>query len=175
MSVPGIAARCVLFGTLFASVASCQQLPRPAARLSDIREVTRYLGTYPCANGLLKSQAVLSALKGAMGQDFQKYRQHISLSGCGKLELRDGWAFADISQSHVGGYTSYVFIRPTDGEAYVFWLKSAVGNKDWEIYGEKPVPQSILHTVESELNEGWGHVAGFRFDGQNLVIALKQP
>jgi len=175
MSVSGFAARYVLFGTLFTSVALSQHLPRPAARLSDIREVTRYLGTYPCANGLLKSPAVLSALRSATGQDFQKYRQHISLSGCGKLELRDGWVFADISQSHVGGYTSYVFLRPNDGKAYVFWLKSAVWNKDWEIYGEKPVPQSILHTVESELNEGWGHVAGFRFDGQNLVINLTQP
>ena len=154
---------------------SLAQPPQAAAkRLSDIREIGRFLGTYPCANGLLSSPALTSALKTTLGSDYQTYRQHVALSGCGAMVVRDGFVFADVSQLHVGGYTSYIFVRPTDGAMWVFWLKSAVWDKNWELYGPRPIPESLLHTTEVELNTGWGHVAEFRFDRENLVIKLKK-
>jgi hypothetical protein len=88
--------------------------------------------------------------------------------------MRDGFVFADVSQLHVGGYTSFIFVRPIDGTTYVFWLKSAVRDKDWQLYGPRPVPESVLRTVETELNTEWGHVAQFRLDGQNLIILLNK-
>ena len=90
------------------------------------------------------------------------------------MAMRDQFVFADVSELHVGGYTSYIFVRPTDGTTYVFWLKSAVWDKNWELYGPRPVPEQLLHIIEAELNQGWGHVARFRFDGQNLVITLNK-
>jgi hypothetical protein len=151
------------------------QAQKPTARrLSDIREIGRFLGTYPCENGLLNSPSVTTALKTTLGSDYPAYRQHVASSGCGALEMRDGFVFADVSQLHVGGYTSFIFVHPIDGTTYVFWLKSAVWDKDWQLYGPRPVPESVLRTVETELNTGWGHVAQFRFDGQNLIILLNK-
>jgi hypothetical protein len=90
--------------------------------------------------------------KETLRSDYQAYRQHIAFSGCGPLELRDGYIFADVSQLHVGGYTSFIFIHSNDATTYVFWLKGTVRDKEWELYGPKPVPDAVLHTVEAELN-----------------------
>jgi hypothetical protein len=159
----------------FLVFAATAQAQKPTANhLSDLREIGGFLGSYPCENGLLNSPALVSALKKTLRSDYQAYRQHIAFSGCGPLELRDGYIFADVSQLHVGGYTSFIFIHSNDATTYVFWLKGTVRDKEWELYGPKPVPDAVLHTVEAELNTGWGHVAQFRFDGQNMVITLNK-
>jgi hypothetical protein len=146
-----------------------------ASHISDVRDITRFLGTYPCDNGLLRSPAILSALRKTLGQDYREYRQHIALSGCGSLEMRDKYVFADVSQLHVGGYTSYILISPSDRTTYVFWLKSTVREKDWAFYGPRPIPETVLHIVETKLNEAWGHVANFRIVDQNLMILPNKP
>lgn len=71
-------------------------------------------------------------------------------------------------------YTSYIFVRPSDGTTYVFWLNSTVREKHWAFNGPKPIPEIVLHTVETELNVAWGHVAHFQIVGQNLEIMPNQ-
>jgi hypothetical protein len=163
-----------LLAPFFVVTALAQPPKTSAKRLADIREIGRFVGTYPCETGLLDSPAMTSALKTTLASDYGAYEQFVALSGCGAMEMRAGFVFADVSQEHVGGYTSFIFVRPTDGTTYVFWLKSTVWDKDWELYGPKPVPESVLHTIATELNTGWGHVAHFRFDGQNLVITVNK-
>jgi hypothetical protein len=145
-----------------------------AERLSDIHQISKYLGTYPCENGLLRSPALKSAFKRTLGADYREYLKHVSMSGCGRLEMRDQYVFADVSQLHVGGYTSYIFVRSGDDTTYIFWLNPPVREKHWAFYGPKPIPGPVLETVETELNQAWGHVARFRIVGQNLEIDLKK-
>ena len=155
--------------------AAIAQPSKPSAkRLSDIHKITTFLGTFPCECGLLQSPALQSAFKQTLGKDYPEYQTHISLSGCGRLEMRDEYAFADVSQLHVGGYTSYIFVRPSDGATYVFWLNSIVREKHWAFYGQKPIPEIVLQTVAAELNNAWGHVAHFQAVGQNLEIVLNK-
>jgi len=164
----------LLICPIWCYTATAQTSKAAAERLSDIHQISKFLGTYPCENGLLDSPALKSAFKRALGTDYREYLKHISVSGCGRLEMRDQYAFADVSQLHVGGYTSYIFVRPSDGTTYVFWLDSTVKEKHWAFYGPKPIPEIVLHTVETELNEAWGHVAQFQIVGQNLEIMLNQ-
>lgn len=160
----------VVVCSIWCYVTNAQPGKPSAARLTDIHQISRFLGTYPCENDLLDSPALKTAFKRTLGTDYREYLKHISLSGCGLLKMRDQYVFADVSQLHVGGYTSYIFVRPSDGIMYVFWLKSTVSEKQWALYGSKPVPDIVLHTVEAELNEAWGHVAHFKIVGQNLEI-----
>jgi hypothetical protein len=164
----------LLICPIWCYTATAQPSKPTAGRLSDIHQISKFLGTYPCESGLLDSPALKSAFKRTLGADYREYLKHISLSGCGRLEMRDQYAFADVSQLHVGGYTSYIFVRPSDGTTYVFWLNSTVREKHWAFYGPKPIPEIVLHTVETELNEAWGHVAHFQIVGQNLEIVPNQ-
>jgi hypothetical protein len=96
----------------------------------------------------------------------------MGLSGCGAIEKRDRFLLMDVSQLHVGGYTSLIFVRLTDGAIFLFWLKSTVADKQWSFYGERPIPATVSQTVESELNKEWGHVARFSVHGENVEIRL---
>jgi hypothetical protein len=79
--------------------AAIAQPSKPSAkRLSDIHKITTFLGTFPCECGLLQSPALQSAFKQTLGKDYPEYQTHISLSGCGRLEMRDEYAFAHVSQ-----------------------------------------------------------------------------
>jgi hypothetical protein len=78
----------------------------------------------------------------------------------------------DVSQLHVGGYSSLIFVRLTDGMLFVFWLKSQVGEKQWQFYGPRPIPETVTKTVEAEMNKEWGHVAKFTARGEELDIEL---
>lgn len=59
--------------------------------------------------------------------------------------MRDGFVFADGSQLHVGGYTSYIFVRPTDGATWVLWLSPQYGTRTGNSADRDPsrVPFSI--------------------------------
>jgi hypothetical protein len=153
---------------------TAQPRKKSAAELSDIHMIGKFLGAFPCENGLINSPALRSVLKRALDTDYREYENFSSLAGCGRLERRDQYVFADISQLHVGGYTSYIFVRPRDGTTYVFLLNSTVSEKHWTLYGPKPVPDIVLQTVGAELNGAWGHVANFQFVGQNLQIHLNK-
>ena len=96
----------------------------------------------------------------------------MGFSGCGAIEKRDGFLLMDVSQLHVGGYTSLIFIRLSDGAVFLFWLKSTVADKQWSFYGKRPIPATVSQIVESELNEQWGHVARFIIHGENVEIRL---
>jgi hypothetical protein len=117
---------------------------------------------------------LLGALKNAMGQDYSAYREHMQASGCGPIERRDGFLLMDVSQLHVSGYSSLIFVRQTDGVLFVFWLKSQVGEKQWQFYGPRPIPEAVTKTVETEMNQEWGHVAKFTVRGEELDIELKK-
>ena len=152
------------------------QTPQPQVhptRLSSTRDLAKFVGTYPCSNGLLQDRVLLSSLRKVLAGDYQAYREHMGLSGCGAIEKRDGFLLMDVSQQHVGGYSSLIFIRLTDGAVFLFWLKSTVAEKRWSFYGQRPIPSTVSQIVESELNEEWGHVAQFSVDGENLEIQLK--
>lgn len=151
------------------------QTPQPQVhptRLASTRDLAKFVGTYPCSNGLLQDRVLLSSLRKVLDSDYQAYREHMGLSGCGAIEKRDGFLLMDVSQLHVGGYTSLIFIRLHDGALFLFWLKSTVAEKHWSFYGQRPIPTTVCQIVESELNKEWGHVAQFSFDGENLEIRL---
>jgi hypothetical protein len=114
----------------------------------------------------------LSSLKKILEGNYQAYREHMGLSGCGAIEKREGFLLMDVSQLHVGGYTSLIFIRPSDGAVFLFWLKSTVAEKQWSFYGRRPIPATINQIVESELNKEWGHVARFSVHDENVEIQL---
>ena len=132
---------------LMSAVARAGDKDAPPPRLTSTRDLAQYVGTYPCSNGLLKQPVLLDTLKKTLGPDYDAYREHMQLSGCGAIERRDGFLFLDVSQLHVGGYSSLIFVRLSDGELFVFWLKSTVADKQWQLYGPRPIPETIIHAV----------------------------
>lgn len=142
-------------------------------RGSRVRDLARYVGSYPCANGLLKQRVLLNSLKDILNEDYEAYREHMKFSGCGAIEKKDGLLLMDVSQLHVGGYTSMIFVRSRDGALFLFWLKKTVAEKDYSFYGKRPIPAVVSRIVESELNTSWGHVAHFRVHGENVEIDLR--
>ena len=164
----------VLRIALASAVASAADKGAPPPRLTSTRDLAHYVGTYPCSNGLLKDRVLLGALKKTLGPEYDAYREHIHFSDCGAIERRDGFLLLDVSQLHVGGYSSLIFVRLTDGNLFLFWLKSTVADKQWQLYGPRPIPETVLHTVETEMNTSWGHVALFSMRGEQLDIEVRQ-
>lgn len=140
--------------------------------IKSTRDLAKYVGTYPCSNGLLKQPSLLSSLKDILDGDYRAYREHMKFSGCGAIEKRGDFLLMDVSQLHVGGYTSLIFIRLSDGVAFLFWLKGNVAEKDYSFYGPRPIPAPISEIVGSELNTAWGHRAKFRVYGDKVDIQL---
>jgi hypothetical protein len=96
----------------------------------------------------------------------------MKFSGCGAIEKRGEFLLMDVSQLHVGGYTSLIFVRLSDGVLFLFWLKSTVAKKEYSFYGEKPIPVAVSEIVESQLNTTRGHIAQFHIHGENVQIDL---
>lgn len=144
------------------------------AHLRSTRDLERYVGTYPCRNGLLKDPVLLDALRSVLGNDYAAYKDHMKFSGCGAIEQRADLLLLDVSQLHVGGYSSLILVRPSDGKLFLFWLKSTVAEKQWQLYGERPIPGSVSQAVQTELNTTWGRVAHFTMRDENLAIELAQ-
>ena len=122
-----------------------------------------YVGVYPCAgkDKFFHEPAVRKALRDALGSDYANYQKHRALSGCGPVEVYRNYLFVDISQVHVGGYTSMLLFDPSRRSAYVFWLKSAVLEWDAKTYGRHPIPPEALGKFADAMNVTWGHVATF--------------
>ena len=74
----------------------------------------KYVGAYPCAgkDQFFSEPAVAGALKQALGSAAERYNKHRSISGCGAIARYDKYLFVDISQLHVGGYTSMILLDP---------------------------------------------------------------
>lgn len=162
-----------LFAAINATAFAQQQKPpQQVPQLTTLRDLSKFVGTYPCSNGLLKERVLLQSLRKILGADYQAYRNHMKFSGCGAIRSVDGFFQMDVSQLHVGGYESLMFVRQSDGAMFLFWLKSGVAQKDYKFYGSRPIPAQVSLAVESELNEGWGHVAHFIVHGDQLEIQL---
>ena len=120
----------------------------------------------------MKQPVLLSSLKNILDGDYDAYREHIKFSGCGAIERKGAFLLMDVSQLHVGGYMSMIFVRSRDGAVFLFWLKKTVAEKDYSFYGQRPIPTAIGQIVESELNTTWGHVAHFHVRGESVEIQM---
>jgi hypothetical protein len=78
----------------------------------------------------------------------------------------------DVSQLHVGGYTSLILVREPDEAIFLFWLSSTVAERTARVYGPRPVPAEALDIFRHEMNSSWGHVACFTVDADSLAIDL---
>jgi hypothetical protein len=140
--------------------------------LDSLQDLSQYLGTYPCSNGLLHSPVLLNALAATLKKDYAAYREHMSESGCGAIERRGGYILMDVSQLHVGGYGSVILVRRTDGVVFVYWLRSTVAKGKAHIYGPRPVPAEALAIFAHDESVGWGHVACFTISADTIVIDM---
>ena len=159
----------IVLGGLLITDAASQSHP---LRINSTRDLAKYVGTYPCNNGLLQQRVLLSSLRNILNDDYQAYQEHMKFSGCGAIEQKSGFLLMDVSQLHVGGYTSMIFVRSRDGAVFLFWLKKTVAEKEYSFYGQRPIPTAVSRIVESELNTTWGHVAHFHVRGENVEIEL---
>ena len=141
--------------------------------LVSLADIGTHVGEYPCSTGLLESPVLLAALKAAIGDDYEAYRKHMGFSGCGMIEKRDSLFKLDVSQLHVGGYGSIIFINSETKAVHVYWLRARVWDKNYRIYGPRPVPGAVMEWIVESMNVEWGHVATFSAKGEELAIALK--
>ncbi len=135
----------------------------------------RYVGTYPCTNGIIVSPALQNALARTLGKDFAAYQKHLGLSSCGPIEREGQYIVMDESRMGVGGYSSLIYVRLPDEAMYVFWLDSLVTDKVYRIYGPRPIPPDVMSSIVRHMNDGWGQVATFSASGEKLSIVLKKP
>ncbi len=150
------------------------QTPRASPRLRSVTDVVAYIGTYPCRTRLLRAPVLRQGIMSVLGADSSAYAEHIERSGCGKIEKDRDLVVMDVSQLHVGGYSSLIIVRPSDGAIWVYWLDAPVAiNAPSHIYGSRPVPVDVLHGIEQRMNEAWGHVAHFRAEADSVVIEHK--
>ena len=135
----------------------------------------KYIGKYPKQTKFFDEPLVKSELKRILGKDYQQYRQHVGFSGCGPFILKDNLLYADVSQLHVGGYSSLVFADLKERRFFLFWLKGQVAAKEYQIYGDKPIPEPILGIIVEEMNQSWGHVAEFAIKDNTIAIGIRKP
>lgn len=137
---------------------------------TDLKE---YIGTYPKQTDFFQNQIIIQELKRILDEDFLKYQEHISFSGSGEIKYKHGLIYGDVSQQHVGGYTSIFFVDPTSEKMHLFWLKQSVKDKDYYIYGDKPVPIDVMNLIIEKMNIKWGHVASFNIVRDSIEIEIK--
>jgi hypothetical protein len=146
---------------------------QPTIKTPGWKELKGYIGSYSKDTDFFKNPIIATELKRILGADWMSYQDHFALSGCGEIEYRYGLMYGDVSQLHVGGYTSLFFVDINDKKMYLFWLKGTVGRKDYKIYGDNPIPASVLNLIEQEMNITWGHVATFIIKGDSIDIQTK--
>jgi hypothetical protein len=133
----------------------------------------KYIGTFPKNTDFFKNPIIVNELKRILGADYKSYCDHVTLSGCGAMMSQDNLIYGDVSQLHVGGYGSEIFIDLQKRKIYLFWLPGMVRDKKYKIYGDKPIPQNILKLFVDNMNEGWGHVVNFSIESDSIKIDLK--
>jgi hypothetical protein len=140
---------------------------------SNWNDLKKYIGTYSKDTDFFRNPIVKNELEKILGKDLKDYEEHLSLSGCGEIEYKYGLLYGDVSQLHVGGFSSLFFVDITNKKMYLFWLSGTVGGKDYKIYGDKPIPANVLNLIEQEMNICWGHVARFFVKGDSIDIETK--
>jgi hypothetical protein len=154
------------------SAALAAQVKRPAVQ--SLAALPRYVGTYPCTNGVIVSPVMQEALKRALGPDFAAYQKHVALASCGPVEVEGQYYVIDESQMGVGGHTSLIFVKLPEETVHVFWLKSLLAERNCAIYGPRPVPKEVMASILRRMNEGWGRVARFTARGDKVDIVIKK-
>jgi len=145
-----------------------------AGRINSLSEATSQVGRFPNSRGqFVQSPCVLTELRRILGAHHASYREHLKLAGCGMLEQDGDFVVVDISQLHVGGYGSLIYIDVRAEKMYLFWLKESVAERNWQIYGDRPIPKAVLASIARRMNGEWGHVATFEFFGEYLIIKMK--
>ncbi len=140
--------------------------------LHRVQDLSLYTGTYPCRTGLLRSPVLLQATREVLGDQYAAYHDHMRASGCGAIEQRGDYILLDVSQLHVGGYSSIILVRRRDGALFLFWLSGTVPDRNGHVYGPRPVPRDAMAIFEHSMNIQWGHVACFTASGDSLAIDL---
>jgi len=143
---------------------------KPVPKLESLASLAGHVGEYPCGTGLLGASTLQTALRSVLADDYGAFLEHLKFSGCGAIEWRGPLLLMDVSQLHVGGYSSLVMVNPKTSKVWLFWLPGTVGDKKWKMYGPRPVPEEVLKLVVDDLNSGWGHVASFSWRDGELVF-----
>ena len=144
------------------------------AQISDWNGLKKYIGTYSKNTDFFKNQIIKTEFKKILSNDYKNYQDFLYLAGCGEIEFKYGLMYGDVSQLHVGGYSSLFFINIKEKKMYLFWLTGTVGDKQFKIYGDKPTPANVLNLIEEEMNTSWGHVAKFKVKGDSIDIHLNK-
>lgn len=134
-----------------------------------------YVGKYPKETDIFKNELVTNELKKILNDDYDAYLNFVESAGCGIVEKLDDIIYCDISMEHVGGHNSLFLIDTKEFEMYLFWLNGTVREKDYKIYGKRPIPILIKKIIVDDLNTGWGHVARFEFHYDSLLINVVNP
>lgn len=171
----------VLFIPLVAYSQGKGRVPQNAISADSIM---LYVGRYPCSDragkghwwnhGFLAIPFVRDGLKGILGKDYKAYLEFLAFSGCGPIESTADLLSVDLSQLHVGGYDSILFVNIVSKDVHLFWLNGTVGEKNYKIYGRHPVPSEIMKMIVDNMNSGWGHVANFTAVGDSIAIEMNR-
>jgi len=136
-------------------------------------KLMNYIGAYSKKTDFFTNPIIKAELQRILGPDLKSYYEFIELSGCGEISYKYGLIYGEVSQDHVGGYSSLFLVNAKEKKMYLFWLKKMVRDKDYKIYGDKPIPANVLNIIEQEMNIGWGHVAIFKIIDDSINIQLK--
>ena len=141
--------------------ANSQERSRQATQLTTLGDISKHIGEYPCRSGLLDDAVLQRALREVLADDYGAFVEHVKISGCGAVAWRGSSLLLDVSQLHVGGYTSFIMVDPQSAGIWVFWLPGTVKEQKWKLYGRRPIRAQISGVVVDELNSIWGHAASF--------------
>ena len=76
----------------------------------------------------------------------------------------------DVSQPHVGGYTSIILVRESGNGLALLWLKTTVREKNLKLYSEGSLEEPAINEFRRAMNVSWGHVACFVSEGRTLRV-----
>lgn len=139
------------------------------------RALNPYAGKYSRGTGFFENDLVKTELKKILNDDYNSYMKFVESAGYGMIEKVDGIIYCDISLEHVGGYNSMILTNTEEREMYLFWMNGTVQEKDYKIYGTRPIPTQVKKIIEDDMNTGWGHVAYFKFSNDSLEITVINP
>jgi hypothetical protein len=146
---------------------------KPNIQTSNWNDLKKYIGTYSKDTDFFQNTIIKNELKRILGSDLKAYEEHLALSGYGEIEYKYGLMYGDVSQLHVGGFSSLFFVDIRNKKMYLFWLDGTVGAKKYKIYGDNPIPANVLNLIEQKMNTSWGHVAKFSVKGDSIDIETK--
>ncbi|HCY77676.1 MAG TPA: hypothetical protein DHV28_17325 [Ignavibacteriales bacterium] len=138
-------------------------------------ELDAYVGKYSKDTGFFENDLVKTELKKILDDDFNAYMKFVETAGYGIIEKVDNIIYGDVSMMHVGGYNSLFLIDTKKREMYLFWMNGALRDKEYQIYGTRPIPETIKKIIEDDMNTGFGHVAKFYFKNDHLEINVINP